>query len=133
MVSPCSLAMCFFCPFSILITLLVVKGAGFCAYRALFVSYAHVNLCHSFSSTWCQGLAASSACGSFWTFLFTFFPLPTLLAKKFSCCVSYRLVEVGDHGVQISIFISQSGKRCKSTTFSCLESIHHYGIIQLSR
>ena len=44
-------------------------------------------------------------------------PLPTLLAKKFSCsallvrkfncCVSYCLVEVGDHGVQISIFIYQ--------------------------
>ena len=30
----------------------------------LFVSYAHVNLCHFFSSSWCQGLAATSACGS---------------------------------------------------------------------
>ena len=39
----------------------------------LFVSYAHVNLCHFFSSSWCQGLAATSACGSSWTFLFTFF------------------------------------------------------------
>ena len=29
-----------------------------------FVSYAHVNLCHFFSSSWCQGLAATSACGS---------------------------------------------------------------------
>ena len=38
----------------------------------LFVSYAHVNLCHFFSSSWCRGLAAASACGSFWTFLFTF-------------------------------------------------------------
>ena len=38
----------------------------------LFVSYAHVNLCHFFSSFWCQGLAAASACGSSWTFLFTF-------------------------------------------------------------
>ena len=35
----------------------------------LFVSY--VNLCHFFSSFWCQGFAAASACGSFWTFLFT--------------------------------------------------------------
>ena len=34
----------------------------------LFVSYAHVNLCHFFSSSWCQGLAATSACGSSWTF-----------------------------------------------------------------
>ena len=39
-----------------------------------FVSYAHVNLSHFFSSSWCQGLAATSACGSSWTFLFTFLP-----------------------------------------------------------
>ena len=39
----------------------------------LFVSYAHVNLCHFFSSSWCQELAATSACGSSWTFPFTFF------------------------------------------------------------
>ena len=38
----------------------------------LFVSYAHVNLCHFFSSSWCQGLASTSACGSSWTFLYTF-------------------------------------------------------------
>ena len=37
-----------------------------------FVSYAHVNLCHFFSSSGCRGLAATSACGSSWTFLFTF-------------------------------------------------------------
>ena len=58
-------------------------------------------------------------------------PLPALLAKKFSCCVSYCLVEVGDHGVQISIFIYQRGKRCKSTTYSCLESTHQCWIVQL--
>ena len=38
----------------------------------LFVSYAHVNLCHFFSSSWCQGLAKTSACGSSWTLLYTF-------------------------------------------------------------
>ena len=38
----------------------------------LFVSYAHVNLCHFFSSFWCRGLAAASACGSSWTFQFIF-------------------------------------------------------------
>ena len=37
-----------------------------------FVSYAHVNLCHIFSSSWCRGLAVASACGSSWTLLFTF-------------------------------------------------------------
>ena len=41
----------------------------------LFVtcSYAHVNLCRLFYSSWCQRLAATSDCGSSWTFLFTFF------------------------------------------------------------
>ena len=39
----------------------------------LFVSYAHVNMRHFFSSSWCRGLAAASDCGSSWTFLFTFF------------------------------------------------------------
>ena len=38
----------------------------------LFVSYAHVGLCHFFSSSLCRGSAAASACGSSWTFLFTF-------------------------------------------------------------
>ena len=57
--------------------------------------------------------------------------IPTLLAKKFSCCVSYRLIEVSDHGIQISIFIYQRSKRCGSTTYSCLESTPHCGVIQL--
>ena len=40
----------------------------------LFVTYAHVNLCHFFlSSSWCQGLAATSACGSSWTFCLLFY------------------------------------------------------------
>ena len=39
----------------------------------LFVSYAHVNLCYFFSSSWRQRLAATSACGSSWIFLFTVF------------------------------------------------------------
>ena len=34
LVLSCSLSMCFFCPFSILITLLGEEGAGLCAYRA---------------------------------------------------------------------------------------------------
>ena len=67
LVLPCSLSMRFFCPFSILITLL---GEELIVH--LFVSYAHVNLCHFFSSSWCRELAAASACGSSWTFLFTF-------------------------------------------------------------
>ena len=58
-------------------------------------------------------------------------PLPALLPKKFSCCVSSCLVEVGGHGVQISIYIYQHSKRCKSITYSCLESSHYCRIIQL--
>ena len=34
LVLPCSLSVRFFCPFSILITLLGEEGAGLCAYRA---------------------------------------------------------------------------------------------------
>ena len=34
LVLPCSLSMYFFCPFSILITLLEEEGAGLCAYDA---------------------------------------------------------------------------------------------------
>ena len=34
LVLSCSLSMCLFCPFSILITLLGEEGAGLCAYRA---------------------------------------------------------------------------------------------------
>ena len=37
----------------------------------LFVNYAHVNLCHFSLPPGNQGLAATSACDSFWTFLFT--------------------------------------------------------------
>ena len=48
----------------------------------LFVSYAHVNLSHIFSSSWCRGLAAASACGSSWTILFTF--MHTLICVTFS-------------------------------------------------
>ena len=54
----------------------------------LFVNYAHVNLCHCFSSSWCRGLAAASACGSSWTFLFTFLfdkLIPYIL--NYSCVV----------------------------------------------
>ena len=39
----------------------------------LLVSYAHVNLCNFFSSSLCQGLAATSACGSSGLFCLPFF------------------------------------------------------------
>ena len=59
-------------------------------------------------------------------------PLPTLFDKKFSCCVSYRLVEVGNHGVQISMFIYHHGKRYKSTTIVACKALFTVGsFIQL--
>ena len=48
----------------------------------LFVSYAHVNLCHCFSYSCCQGLAATSACGCSWTFLFTFLRAKPILSSE---------------------------------------------------
>ena len=64
--------MCFVCLFSILFTLLGKRELVFVLIVHSFVSYAHVNLCHFFSSSWCRGLSAATACGSSWTFLFTF-------------------------------------------------------------
>ena len=80
--------MCFFCHFRIFITLHGEEGTGFFAYRAfVFVSYEHVNLCHFFSSSWCQGMAAASACGSSWTFLFTLFS-KRMLQKGMICLIA---------------------------------------------
>ena len=63
----------------------------------LFVSYAHVNLCHFFSSSWCRGLAAASACGSSRTFLCTFlvvvFPSDKIV-KTVECYVDCYAVRV---------------------------------------
>ena len=67
-------SMYFFCPPSISITLLgEERELVFVCIVHLFVCYGHVNLCHFFSSSWCRGLSAASACGSSWTFLFIFF------------------------------------------------------------
>ena len=60
----------------------------------LFVRYAHVNLCHFFSFSWCRGLAAASTCGSFWTFLFTFLIGPVVSEKMFKECGRRRDDEV---------------------------------------
>ena len=56
-------------------------------------------------------------------------PLPALLAKEFSCCVSYCLIEVGDHGVQISIFNLLPAWQEVQVAWKL--STHHYWIIQL--
>ena len=71
-------ALLFFCVSSALVVFwspcLEKRKLVFVLIVHLFVSYALVNLCHFFSSSWCRELAASSACGSSWTFLFTFSP-----------------------------------------------------------
>ena len=60
----------------------------------LFVSYAHVNLYHFFSSSWCRGLAAASACVSAWTFLFTFFLTGDM--GYFICFIGHRSFTQGN-------------------------------------
>ena len=72
----------FFCPFSILITLLGKRELVFVLIVHLFVCYAHVNLCHFFSSSWCRQLAVASACGPSLTFLLTILYIIKLIHLK---------------------------------------------------
>ena len=60
-------------------------------------------------------------------------PLPTSLAKEFSCYVRFCLVEVSKYKVMIRSFIYQRGQRCKSTAYIYLpgKSFLTGGIIQL--
>ena len=79
--------------------------------------------CQVFSSSWCQGLAATSACGSSWTFLFTFFAFPFVpkLCKLFSI-ESYRIeyFEHCCHRMQIlNLF-------CFYPSVALYSSVHHF-------
>ena len=67
LVLPCSLPLCFFSPFIIVITSLGEEGAGLCASRAFVCSCLHVLILSFLLSSWCRGLA--SDCGTPWTFL----------------------------------------------------------------
>ena len=87
LVLPCSLSSCFFSPFSIVTTSLGEEGAGLCGSHAcvgLFYTHYFVSF---FSSSWRQGLTASSDCVTPWTVLLTFFgvyrtsPLSSLEVK----------------------------------------------------
>ena len=60
----------------------------------LFLSYAHVNLCHFISSFWFRGLAASSACGSSGTFLFTFFIIQCFLNDSIPVLLSFYVLSI---------------------------------------
>ena len=97
----------------------------------LFVSYAHVNLCHFFSSSWCQGLAATSACGSSWTFLFTLFCVRlTGLSIAFSQDNNCVLAQTGIRNAEIKNFHTAFIKlaiefRCHFIDFSILQCISY--------
>ena len=110
-----SLSMCFFCHFGILITLLGEEGTGLCAYRSFVVNYAHVNLCHIFSSSWCQRLAATSACDSSWTFLFTFLLNKSLVRGGLQCSLVVSIMFLFDVLVGYFIWIY----RFLTTAVSC--------------
>ena len=77
-------ALCLCVSFSILSPCLGKRELVFVLIVHLFVSLAHVNLCHYFSSSWCRGLAAASSCGSSWTFLFTLFKTFSRLSNEIS-------------------------------------------------
>ena len=62
----------FFSPFSIVITSLGEEGACLFASRASVCLVCTLFFLSFVSSSWCQGLAAASDCGTPWTFLLTF-------------------------------------------------------------
>ena len=67
----------------------------------LFLSYAHVNPCHFFSSSLCRGLAAATACGSSWTFLFTFLLTIVTFKTLKSICSGCRSLGKSFNGFQV--------------------------------
>ena len=71
-----SLSSCFFFFQSYLvlrdITSLGEERAGLCASRAFVCLFCTGQSLSFFSSSWCQGLAATCDCGAPWTFLLTF-------------------------------------------------------------
>ena len=69
----------------------------------LFVSYAHVNLCHFFFPSSYQGLAAASPCGSSRSFLFTFIDvIIAVIIVIISRCISWT------HGTNLIFIIISS-------------------------
>ena len=82
----------------------------------LFVSYANVNLCHCFSSSWYQGLAATSACGSSWTFLFSF------LARLYE--VQGELVQSPWSSTSASVSASAFPSHCDKVLYASFSKVH---------
>ena len=60
-------------------------------------------------------------------------PLPALLAKKSSCCVSYCLVEAGNHRVQISISIYQLARGANLPPIVAWKALITVGSFSFSR
>ena len=48
------------------------EGAGLYAYHGFVCLFCERYFLSFFFSSWCQGLAAASDCGTLWTFLLTF-------------------------------------------------------------
>ena len=104
----------------------------------LFVSYAHVNLCHFFSSSWYRGLAATSAYGSSWTFLFTFFILLRLRLTLLNgsghaktCLMPYANNKGADQPAHPHSLISTFVVRCLDSMI-CILAISKVSRLQLA-
>ena len=108
LVLPCSLSMCFFCPFSILITLLGEEGAGYCAYRAFVCELCTRLICVNFSlppgaGGWLRLLLVALP-GLF------YISFSRALCPRFSVCFSILITSLREEGAGL----------CVSRTFVCL-------------
>ena len=87
------------------------EGTVFLLIVHLFVSYAHVNPYRFLSSSWCQVLAATSAYGSSWTFLFTFFLVNNHpVTPKFTQKLVSSLLWVSISCLRLSCVIAKGAK-----------------------
>ena len=73
LVLPCSLSMCFSVLLAYWSPCLGKRELVFVLIVHLFVSYAHVNLCHFFPSSWCQGIGCDFCLWLFLDFSVYFF------------------------------------------------------------
>ena len=101
LVLPCFLSMCFSVLLAFWSPCLGKTELVFVLIVRLFVSYAHVNLYHIFSSSWCQGLAVASACGFSWTFLFTFLETHDVRVQTFFTII-LNFISVACHILSLS-------------------------------
>ena len=84
-------------------------------------------LCHFFSSSWCRGLAAVSACGSSWTFLFTFLHTSVILVNL----ISIKLEKMLKKYVIFLIYNKDSKKKrkCFSSSIKFITNIKNINAV----